>query len=95
MYAIICFDRPDSARLRDTHRAAHVQFLNTNAARIVFGGPLKASADGPSTGALIVVSCASREEAETLIGADPFYVGGVYETVAIRAFKQVFPAPRP
>ena len=41
MYAIICFDRPDSARLRDTHRAAHVQFLNANAARIVFGGPLK------------------------------------------------------
>ena len=95
MYAIICFDRPDSARLRDTHRAAHVQFLNANAARIPFGGPLKGSADGPSTGALIVVNCATREEAETLIGADPFYVGGVYESVSIRAFKQVFPAPRP
>ena len=95
MYAIICFDRPDSARLRDTHRAAHVQFLNANAAHIVFGGPLKGTADGPSTGALIVVNCATREEAETLIGADPFQVGGVYESVSIRAFKQVFPAPRP
>jgi len=95
MYAIICFDRPDSARLRDAHRAAHVQFLNANAARIVFGGPLKGSADGPSTGALIVVNCSTREEAETLIGADPFYAGGVYESVSIRAFKQVFPAPRP
>ncbi len=78
MYAIICFDRPDSARLRDAHRAAHVQFLNA-----------------PSTGALIVVNCSTREEAEILIGADPFYVGGVYESVSIRAFKQVFPAPRP
>jgi hypothetical protein len=23
MYAVICCDRPDSAALRDTHRAAH------------------------------------------------------------------------
>ena len=44
-----------------------------------------------STGALIVVDCATREEAEALIGADPFYRGGVYESVAVRAFKQVFP----
>ena len=95
MYAIICFDRPDSASLRDKHRAAHVQFLNANAARIAFGGPLKGTAEGPSTGALIVVNCATREEAEALIGADPFYVGGVYESVSIRAFKQVFPAARP
>ena len=40
MYAVICFDRPDSAALRDAHR---------------------------------------------------FYRGGVYESVSVRAFKQVFP----
>ena len=95
MYAIVCFDRPDSARLRDAHRAAHLAFLNANAARIVFGGPLKNSPDGPSTGALIVVDCGTREEAESLIAADPFKVGGVYESVSIRAFKQVFPPARP
>jgi len=91
MYAVICFDRPDSAALRDAHRAAHVEFLNANAARIVFGGPLKSAADGPSTGALIVVDCATRHEADAFIGADPFYRGGVYESVSVRAFKQVFP----
>ncbi|HZQ74521.1 MAG TPA: YciI family protein [Burkholderiales bacterium] len=91
MYAIVCFDRPDSAPLRDRHRAAHQEFLRTNEKKIVFGGPLKASAEGPSTGALIVVACASRDEAEALIGADPFYRGGVYESVAVRAFKKVFP----
>ena len=95
MYAIICFDRPDSVPLRDRHRAAHVEFLNANKGRIVFGGPLKNTAEGPSSGALIVVDCATREEAAALIGADPFYRGGVYESVSIRAFKQVFPAARP
>ena len=91
MYAIVCFDRPDSAALRNAHRSAHQEFLQQNEKRIVFGGPLKSTPEGASTGALIVVSCATREEAEALIGADPFYRGGVYESVAVRAFKQVFP----
>ena len=91
MYAIICFDRPDSAPLRNEHRGAHLQFLEANAQKIVFGGPLKAAPDSESSGAIIVVSCATRKEAEALIGADPFYRGGVYESVAVRAFKQVFP----
>jgi uncharacterized protein YciI len=91
MYALICFDRPDSAALRDTHRAAHLEFLNANSEKIVFGGPLKNTPDGASTGALIIVDCATRKEAEAFIGADPFYRGGVYESVSVRAFKQVFP----
>ncbi len=95
MYAIVCFDRPDSASLRDAHRAAHQRFLGENSPKIVFGGPLKNGADGPSVGALIVVDCATREEADSFIGSDPFYRAGVYETVSIRAFRQVFPQPRP
>jgi uncharacterized protein len=91
MYASLCFDRPDSAALRDAHRAAHQEFLNANAEKVVFGGPLKNTPEGASTGALIVVSCATRKDAEAFIGADPFYRNGVYESVAVRAFKQVFP----
>ena len=91
MYAIVCYDRPDSASLRDAHRAAHMDFLKTNAAKVVFGGPLKNTPDGPSTGAIIVVNCATREEAEAFIKGDPFQRNGVYESVVVRAFKQVFP----
>jgi uncharacterized protein len=91
MYALICFDRPDSAALRDQHRAAHQKFLAEHSTSILFGGPLKNTPEGPSTGALIIVNCATRKEAEALIGGDPFYRNGVYESVAVRAFKQVFP----
>ena len=91
MYALICFDRPDSVALRNAHRGAHLQFLEANAAKIVFGGPLKNTPDGESTGALIVVDCATRKDAEAFIAADPFYKGGDYESVAVRAFKKVFP----
>jgi len=91
MYALICFDCPDSTALRDQHRAAHMEFLKQHSEKIVFGGPLKNTPDGASTGALIVVDCATREEAEAFIAADPFCRAGVYESVAVRAFKQVFP----
>ena len=91
MYAIVCFDRPGSASLRDANRAAHVAFLEKHAKTIVFGGPLKNSAAGASTGAIIVVNCATREDAEAFIKDDPFLRTGVYESVAVRAFKQVFP----
>jgi len=91
MYAIVCFDRPDSAALRAAHRAAHMDFLEKNSDKIVYGGPLKGRADGPSTGAIIVLDCATREEAEAFIASDPFQRAGVYESVAVRAFKQVFP----
>ena len=91
MYALICFDRPDSGALRDQHRAAHQKFLAEHSKSILFGGPLKNMPEGPSTGALIIVNCATRKEAEALIGGDPFYRNGVYESVAVRAFKQVFP----
>jgi uncharacterized protein YciI len=92
MYAIVCFDRPDSAALRDQHRAAHQEFLKKHAEKIVFGGPLKNTPEGASTGALIVVGCATRQDAEAFIAADPFYKSGVYESVAVRAFKKVFPS---
>ena len=91
MYAILCLDRPDSGSLRDAHRAAHLAFLEKHSSQIVFGGPLKNSPEGASTGALIVVNCATRKEAEAFISADPFHRNGVYESVAVRAFKQVFP----
>ena len=67
MYAIVCSDRPDSAASRDAHRAAHLEFLNKHSKQIVFGGPLKATPEGASTGALIVVDCATREEAQALV----------------------------
>jgi uncharacterized protein len=91
MYAIVCFDRPDSSDLRNQHRADHQKFLEQQKDKILFGGPLKSTPEGPSTGALIVVSCATRKEAEAFIAADPFHRNGVYESVAVRAFKQVFP----
>ena len=91
MYAVICFDRPESAHLRDAHRDAHLAHLNANVDRVVLAGPLKAEDGVASTGAIIILDVTTRQDAEAFVNADAFYTGGVYESVVIRPFKKVFP----
>ena len=91
MYALICFDRPGSAPLRDVHRIAHMAYLEANVGRIVLAGPLKAEDGVASTGAIFILDVATREDAEAFVDADAFNTGGVYESVVIRPFKKVFP----
>ncbi len=91
MFAVICFDRPDSARLRDANRARHLEHLEANLDKIAFAGPLKNDEDGPSVGTLIVLDVGDRAAAEAIAHADPFYEAGVFESVVIRPFKKVFP----
>ena len=91
MYAIVCFDRPDSAALRDQHRAAHMEFLKTHSGKIVFGGPLKNTAGRAEHRRADRGRLRDAQGSRGFIAADPFYRGGVYESVAVRAFKQVFP----
>jgi len=94
MYALICFDRPGSAPLRDANRDAHMAYLTENRERIVYAGPLK-SEDGSelSNGAIIVIDAGDRDAALAFADGDPFKQAGVFESVVIRPFKQVFPAP--
>jgi len=87
----LCFDRPRlrAAAQRASRRA--LQFLEANAAKIVFGGPLKNNARRRSTGALYRARLRDPQGCRGLHRADPFTRAGVYESVAIRAFKKVFP----
>ena len=55
MYAIICFDRPGSADLRNANRESHMTHLEANIKKIVFAGPLKDEEGVASTGAIFIL----------------------------------------
>ena len=94
MFALICFDRPGSAPLRDANRDAHMGYLDDNRERIVYAGPLKSEdGSGVSVGSIIVISADDRDDAQAFADGDPFAHAGVFESVVIRPFKQVIPAP--
>jgi uncharacterized protein YciI len=98
LYAIVGEDVPNSLEQRLASRPAHLARLQEleAAGRMVLGGPFPAidSIDpGPAgfSGSLIVAEFDSLEAAQAWADADPYKAAGVYQQVAVRPFKQVFP----
>lgn len=99
LYAIYGIDQPNSLAARLAARPNHLARLQALQAegRLVLAGPFPAidSPDpGPAgfSGSLIVAEFASLEAARTWADADPYVAAGVYGSVEVRPFKQVFPA---
>jgi uncharacterized protein len=98
LYAIIGQDGPNSLARRAAARPRHLERAEALRAegRMILAGPFPAidSVDpGPAgfTGSLIVAEFASLAEAEAWINADPYVMDGVFASVEVRPFKQIFP----
>ncbi len=91
MFSIICFDKPDQARVRDEHRSAHLAYLQSFKHRIVLAGPLRAEDGSRSVGAVLIMDLEDRAAAEAFAGDDPYNKAGIFESVIIRPFRKVFP----
>jgi len=97
LYAIIAQDVEDSLPLRKANRPAHLARLEQFAAdgRVSIAGA-HPTVDGSAgelgvTGSLIVAEFASLEEAQEWANQDPYTLNGVYDTVTVKPFLQVFP----
>lgn len=99
LYAMIGEDVPASSERRAAARPAHLARLQELIAggRLILAGPFPAidAADpGPAgmTGSLVVAEFESIEEARSWLNADPYVTEGVFATVTVKPFRQVFPA---
>jgi len=93
-FAIISTDVADSKELRAGARPAHLGRLEQLASesRLLTAGPTPISAnpeDGIG-GSLVIAKFASLEDAQQWADADPYVAAGVYASVEIKQFKQVF-----
>ncbi len=99
LYSIFGQDVPDSLDKRLGARPAHVARLQAlqDEGRLLLAGPfpaVDATDPGPAgyTGTLVVAEFASLEEAEAWARSDPYMTAGVFSQVAVRPFRQTFPA---
>ncbi len=97
LYAIVCQDVENSLAGRKSARPAHLERLQAlrNEGRLVLAGPNPAidssdPGDAGFTGSLIVAEFACLQDAQTWADQDPYIPAGVYESVTIKPFKQVF-----
>ncbi len=89
LFALICTDKPGSLDLRLATRGAHIAYLETYQNRIREAGPLL-DGDGRPCGSLLVIDVADRAEAEGFAAADPYARALLFESVVIRAYRQVY-----
>ena len=87
LYAVLFEDDPNlGADVRRQHMAAHLAFLERNAARIKAAGPLR----GDPAGGLWVVEADSAAAVDALVKEDPFWPTGLRRSVRVHAWSQVF-----
>jgi len=77
------------ADIRRRHMAAHLSFLERNAARIKAAGPLRAPSGDPA-GGLWVVEAESADVVDALVKGDPLWPTGLRRSVRILIWAQVF-----
>ncbi|OZI71945.1 YciI family protein [Bordetella genomosp. 12] len=89
-YIIETFDKPGSLALRQATRADHLAFLDANKHLLLACGA-KLHDDGTDIGGgLYVVNVETRQEAERLIQADPFYKAELFERVSITRWRKAY-----
>ena len=85
-FAAIGFDHPPHAMaLRDRLRAAHRRYVLANDGAIVMTGAMR-DRDGAQCGTIYVFDMAAEEDVWRWLSAEPFYAGGVYETMRVVAW---------
>lgn len=93
LYAIICTDGEGGLKLREANRAAHLDFLEDQADRVVAAGPLINEATGAPTGSLIIIRASSLAEAHSFAALDPYARAGLFAGIEVRPWRWLINAP--
>ena len=89
-FVITCTDKPGQPELRQANRPDHLDYLSEHSGRIVAAGPTLGDDDAPN-GSLLIMEFDDVSSAKAFADGDPYFKAGVFESVAIRPWKKVFP----
>ncbi|OYX27429.1 MAG: hypothetical protein B7Z10_00440 [Rhodobacterales bacterium 32-66-7] len=85
--ALICLDKPNALQTRVENRAAHLAHIEASGV-VEQAGPF-IDAAGQMCGSLIILTVATRAEAEAWARADPYAKAGLFSSVMIQEWKRV------
>lgn len=91
IFAFHLIDRPDAGDLRQRVRPEHKAYLATVADRIAFAGPLTEDDGRTMIGSLLAIEFEDRAAAERRMAAEPFTRAGLYQTVSVLPFTNLWP----
>ena len=91
IFSFILIDKPDAGGLRQRIRPEHKAYLAGVAERMAFAGPLVADDGQTMLGSLLAIDFPSRDAAHAWLADEPFTRAGLYASVTIHAFVNLWP----
>ena len=91
IFSFILIDKPDAGDLRQRIRPEHKAYLAVVAERMAFAGPLVADDGQTMLGSLLAIDFPSRDAAHAWLADEPFTRAGLYASVTIHAFVNLWP----
>jgi uncharacterized protein YciI len=91
LYCFFNVDKPGTQAIRKDNRPAHKAYLADIADKIAFAGPLLGDDGITMQGSLLVIDFADQAAARAWVDKEPFNAAGLYESVSIRAFQNLWP----
>ena len=82
-----------ASELRRAARPAHLEFVAGQQHLILFAGPL--IEEGRMIGSLFVFDVEDRAALASYLALDPYFVGGIFETVEIYETRRMVPESEP
>jgi uncharacterized protein YciI len=86
LFALMCFDKPESLALRMANREAHLAYVREHLAMIRAAGPFLDDL-GEMAGSMFLLDAEDREAVRALNAADPYTLAGLFERVEIRGWR--------
>ncbi len=98
LYSIVGTDVENSLQARLAARPEHVERLKAlvSQGKLIVAGPNPAidssdPGDAGFTGSIIIAEFDSLQDAQDWADADPYILGGVYDSVEVKPFNQALP----
>ena len=90
-FMIYCLDKPNHLEVRMANRPAHVEHLIKHERQLVTGGPLLSPDGETMIGSLLVVDMPDRAAVDAFLAADPYSKAGLFQSVTVTPYRNVFP----
>jgi uncharacterized protein YciI len=91
VFIFYLIDKPNALGQRLALRPLHKEYLAKMADKIAFAGPLKSDDDKDMVGSLLAIDFPDRESANEWIRNEPFTKAGIYSTVSVYPFENLWP----
>jgi len=91
LFAIFCTDKPNSSDIRMANREKHLDYVRGVMDRVIMVGPTQTDDRSGMNGSLLIMEFSDKSQAEDFAAHDPYAKAGLFESVIIRPWKQVFP----